>query len=213
MGFVKAILAVEKDLPIICQFNPSEYDVSNGVKYVDKTIPGSQSTIHQFVSGESPTLTLSLLFDTYIPPSIDVPVEGGIDVTLLTRRVIELTHIKGSLHRPPIVTFLWGTVTFRGIVTSVKQKFTLFLASGIPVRAKLDVTFKAAEDSTILSMLSPLESPDRTKYRVMKQGEHLWNYANEEYGSPSMWRVIAKENGIMNPLDVEAGQHLKLPSI
>ena len=213
MGFVKAVLIVEKGLPIVCQFNPSEYDVSNSVKYASKTTPGGRTTIHQFVAGESPTLTLSLMFDTYIPPSIDVPVEGGIDVTLLTRQVVALTHIKGTLHRPPIVTFMWGTVTFRGIVTDVKQKFTMFLTSGIPVRAKLDVTFKAVGDNQILSMLSPLESPDRTKYRVLKQGEYLWNYANEEYGSPSMWRVIAKENGIMNPLDVEPGMHLKLPSI
>ena len=213
MGFVKAMLLVEAGLPIICQFNPSEYNVSNSAKYASKTIPGGRSTIHQFVSGESPTLTLSLLFDTYIPPSIDAPTEGGTDVTLLTRRVVGLTHIHGILHRPPIVTFIWGSVTFRGIVTDVKQRFSMFLTSGVPVRAKLDVTFKAVGDDLILSMLSPLESPDRTKYRVIKQGEYLWNYANEEYSSPSMWRVIAKENGIMNPLDVEPGMHLKLPSI
>ncbi len=213
MGFVKAILDVEKGVPIICQFNPSEYDVSNSVKYAEKTIPGGRSTIHQFISGDSPTLTMTLLFDTYVPPSVDVPIEGGIDVSLLTRQVISLTHIKGTLHRPPIVTFLWGTVSFRGIVTDVKQKFTMFLTSGIPVRAKLDVTFKSIPQEGILSMLSPLESPDRTKYRILKEGEYLWNYANEEYASPSMWRVIAKENGIMNPLDVKPGQVLKLPAL
>ena len=213
MGFVKAILTVEKGLPIVCQFNPSEYSVSNSVKYAEKTIPGGRTTIQQFISGASPTLTLSLTFDTYIPPTIDNPLEGGLDVSLLTRQVVDLTHIKGTLHRPPIVTFLWGTISFQGIVTDVKQKFTMFLSSGIPVRAKLDVTFKSVGKENLLSMLSPLESPDRTKYRVLKEGEYLWNYANEEYSSPGMWRVIAKENGIMNPLDVEVGQVLKLPAL
>lgn len=213
MAFVKAILMVESGSSIVCQFNPVDYDVSNSVRYAEKTVPGGRGAISQFMSGESPTLTMSLLFDTYIPPSVDTPVDGGMDVSLLTSRVVSLTHITGSLHRPPIVTFSWGTITFRGIVTDVKQKFTMFLPSGIPVRAKLDVTFKAASDNEMLSRLSPLESPDRTKYRVMKEGEYLWNYANEEYDSPDMWRVIAKENGIMNPLDAGPGQMLKLPPL
>ena len=213
MGFTKAILNVESGIPIICQINPSDYEVTNSVKYAEQMVPGLQGSISQFVAGESPTLTLSLLFDTYIPKTVEVPIEWGTDVSLLTRRVVDLTHIKGSLHRPPIVTFLWGTVTFRGIVTNVKQKFTLFLPSGIPVRAKVDVTFKAVSDDEFLSKLSPLESPDRTKYHVVKEGDYLWNYANQEYGSPDMWRVIAKENGIMDPLEIEAGQILKFPAI
>lgn len=213
MGFVKAILVVEDGLPIACQFNPSEYQVSNSVKYSEKTIPGTQASIQQFISGENPTLTMSLLFDTYIPPSIYVPVESGVDVSLLTRQVVSLTHIKGSLHRPPKVTFVWGSVTFQGIVTSVTQKFTMFLPSGIPVRATLDVTFKSVTDRQLLGMFAPLESPDRTKYRVVKEGEYLWNYAWEEYDSPGMWRVIAEANGIKDPLDIRPGQIIKLPAL
>ena len=87
------------------------------------------------------------------------------------------------------------------------------LPSGVPVRATLDVTFKASSDSDSLSRQSPLESPDRTKYRIFKEGEYLWNYANEEYGSPGMWREIAKANGIMDPLNVRPGQVLKLPAL
>lgn len=213
MGFKKAVLNVESGIQITCQINPSDYEVTNSVKYAEQMVPGLQGSISQFVAGESPTLTLSLLFDTYIPKTVDVPIESGTDVSLLTEKVVDLTHIKGSLHRPPIVTFLWGTVTFRGIVTNVKQKFTLFLPSGIPVRAKVDVTFKAVSDDEFLSKQSPLESPDRTKYHVVKEGDYLWNYANQEYGSPDMWRVIAKENGIMDPLEIEAGQILKFPAI
>lgn len=213
MGFVKAILKVEKGIPIVCQFNPSEYQIADSAKYSEKTVPGGHSTISQFISGTSSALTLTLTFDTYIPPTIENPNEGGIDVSILTQQIVELTRIKGTLHRPPIVTFLWGTVTFQGIITEVKQKFTMFLSSGIPVRAKLDVTFKSVEQESLLKRISPLESPDRTKYRIFKEGEYLWNYAKEEYESPQMWRVIAKANGIMNPLEIEAGQVLKLPAL
>jgi len=212
MALKKATLSVEKGGKINCQFNPTDYDISNSAKYADKTIPGGRSTISQFISGESPTLSVTLLFDTYIPPSIDNPKEDGSDVSLLTRKVVELTQIKGNLHRPPIVTFSWGSLSFEGIVTEVKQKFTMFLPSGVPVRAKLDLIFRAIQKEGE-NRTSPFESPDRTKYRRMKEGEFLWNYADEEYGSPDMWRVIAKENGIMNPLDTVPGLMLKLPAL
>lgn len=212
MGFIKALLLVENGLPIVVQYNPKDYEVSNEVKYAEKGIPGQEGTIKQFVSGESPTLTISLMFDTYIPPSIDIPFGTGVDVTLLTRQIVSLTHIKGSLHRPPLVTFVWGTVIFQGIVANIKQQFTMFLSTGIPVRAKLDVTFKAVSQNGLIRLLHPLESPDRTKFRTVKEGEYLWNYALEEYGDAEMWRVIAKENGIMNPLDITPGQVIKLPA-
>lgn len=210
MAFEKAVLEVEKGSKIRCQFNPTEYDVTNTAKYTEKTIPGGRGTISQFISGDSPTLSLSLMFDTYIPPTLDDPSESGSDVSLLTQKVVQLTKIKGTLHRPPIVTFVWGSLSFRGIVTEVKQKFTMFLPSGIPVRAKLDLTFREAPTEGA-GRESPLESPDRTKYRRIKEGEYLWNYAQEEYGSPGMWRIIASENNILNPLDVEPGQTLKFP--
>lgn len=214
MGFVKAMLMVEgQSLPIIVQFNPKEYDVSNGVKYAEKSIPGQESSILQFVAGETPTLNMTLLFDTYVPPTMEVPVEMGVDVTLLTRQIIKLTHIKGTLHRPPMVTFIWGSVTFKGVVTNVKQQFTMFLSVGIPVRAKLDVTFKSVNQTDFLRLLAPLESPDRTKFRTVKEGDQLWNFAQEEYGSADMWRVIAKANDIQNPLDLHPGQIIKLPAL
>ena len=50
MGFVKAQLLVESGVPIIVQFNPKEYNVTNGVKYAEKSIPGQESSILQFVA-------------------------------------------------------------------------------------------------------------------------------------------------------------------
>lgn len=213
MGLNKAMLAVESGSMIVVQFNPNEYSVNNSVKYAERTIPGSDSIINQFISGESATLTLNLLFDTYEPPTILKPFESGTDVTAKTKKIIELTHIKGSLHRPPIVTFIWGNISFRGIITSVKQDFKMFLPSGIPVRANLEVTFKAVQDNLLSRKKSPLESPDRTKFKTVCEGEFLWNYSHEEYGTPDKWRVIAKANGIMNPLDIYPGQVLKIPAL
>ena len=208
----KAIIKTETGKEIPVQFNPSEYQISNGVQYSEKTAPGFDGAISQFVSGSNATLTLTLYFDTYVPPSLQQP-ESGTDVTKLTKRIVSLTHIDGTLHRPPRIVFAWGSIHFPGMITDVKESYTMFLSDGMPVRAKLDVTIKEFFDISIEKRKSPFESPDRTKYRRVKQGEQLWNYAYEEYGNPNEWRRIAKENRLKHPMEIRSGQLLRIPAV
>ncbi|HHV12881.1 MAG TPA: LysM peptidoglycan-binding domain-containing protein [Clostridiales bacterium] len=213
MGLVKAKLILEDNTNIEVQFNPAEYNISEGANYADKNVPGLDGPITQYISGTAQTLNMTLIFDTYEPPEVLKLSESGTDVTKKTQKIVELTYIKGDLHRPPVVTFSWSSLSFKGVITDVKQSFTMFLSDGMPVRAKLDVTFKSVFDITKAKRKSPFESPDRTKFRTVHEGEQLWNFAYKEYGSAKMWRVIAKENGIMNPLDISPGQIIKLPAI
>ncbi len=83
----------------------------------------------------------------------------------------------------------------------------------MPVRAKVSLTFKSLISPKDTRRKSPFESPDRSKYRTIRQGIGLWDIANMEYGDANMWKVIAKENGILNPLDVRPGQVVKLPAL
>lgn len=194
-------------------FNPSEYNLLNSIQYVEKKVPGLDGPIGQYVAGNSTTLNVTFIFDTYTPPTLENPQEGGTDVTEYTKKIAGLTRIDGTLHRVPQVTFSWGSIHFMGIITEVKENYTMFLADGKPVRAKVDVTFKSLYDISTGKKSSPFESPDRTKVRVVLQGEALWSIAAEEYGDPEAWKVIAKENAILNPLDIVPGQKLKLPPL
>ena len=228
MALEKAKLTVEREgssetFPV--QFNPAEYNISESVNYAEKNVPGTAGPITQFVSGASATLSLSLTFDTFDTPENGVresqqngdltsqKAHTPTDVSKLTRRVAELVAIDGSLHRPPMVTFAWGSLSFQGVVTDIKQTYTMFMPSGMPVRARVELTLKSVTDLTAAKRKRPFESPDRTKYRTVHQGEHLWNFAVQEYGDAELWRVIAKENGLMNPLDLEPGQVIKLPAL
>jgi nucleoid-associated protein YgaU len=59
----------------------------------------------------------------------------------------------------------------------------------------------------------PRQSADRTKQKILKQGEHLWILASDEYEDPGMWRAIAKANGIANPRRLEAGKKMIIPRL
>lgn len=228
MALEKAKLLVETEGgedTITVQFNPAEYNLSESVNYADKTIPGFPGPITQFVAGQATTLNLSLIFDTFDTPENGVrPVQASAgvtdmepptptDVSKLTRKVTGLVNIVGGLHRPPTVTFNWGSLAFKGVVTDVKQTYTMFLPDGLPVRARVELTLKSVTDVANAKKEAPFESPDRTKFRTVHEGEQLWNFAAQEYGDPELWRVIAKENGLMNPLDLRPGQVIKLPAL
>lgn len=228
MALEKAKLIIEQESgskTLSVQFNPAEYSLSESVNYAEKNIPGFPGPLLQFVSGAATTLSLSLTFDTFDTPESGVrPVQTGVEVTemkahtptdvsLLTRQVMKLVAISGPLHRPPSVTFAWGGLSFKGVVTDVKQNFTMFMPDGMPVRARMELNLKALPNVEGSKKESPLESPDRSKYRTVHQGEQLWNFAAQEYGDAELWRVIARENGLMNPLELRPGQIIKLPAL
>lgn len=201
-----------KSTKIKVMFNPESYQLSYGASYSEKKIPGLDGPVGQYISGESTTLDLTLYFDTYVPATLLKP-EGGKNVTAETKKLSKLLNIDGKLHRPPTVKFHWGTLQFKGIVTSVKETYTMFLSNGTPVRAKADISFKSLLDVSTCKRQAPFESPDRTKVRIIHEKEQLWSYAWEEYGDAEKWREIAVANGIMNPLFIEPGTVIKLPAL
>ncbi len=209
----KAKLEIEGGDSFYVQFNPAEYSLDSSIQYSEKNVPGLDGPIGQYIAGNSTTLNMSLYFDTYSPPTLTQPTEGGTDVTEYTKKISKLMLIDGQLHRVPQVTFSWGSLQFSGIILNVKETYTMFLSDGMPVRARVDLTFKSVFDLTTGKRSYPLESPDRTKIRTVLQGESLWSIAAEEYGQPEHWRIIAKENGILNPLQVAPGRMLRLPPL
>lgn len=211
MGYERAILVPEGgNQEIKVQFNPAEYNLSRSTSYAEKKILGMDDPFTQYIAGESETLKITLMFDTYIPPGETRAEESGSDVRIQTEKVAQMMAIDPKKHRPPKVTFRYGSLIFAGVITELNQTFTMFLANGMPVRAKLEVTFRSlGKENTHV----PLESPDRTKCRTIHEGQSLWGLAYEEYGDPEKWKEIARENHITDPLRIKVGQILRLPAL
>ncbi|MBM7568286.1 LysM peptidoglycan-binding domain-containing protein [Paenibacillus sacheonensis] len=185
-------------------FNPSEYELDSSNQYSWKTIPGLSQPIPHFVSGEATTLTMDLFFDSY---------EAQTDVRKHTMKIVGLLDVDKDLHAPPLCKFVWGSLQFKGVVEKVAQKYTMFLDSGIPVRATLAVTFREVQSVKEQYKNIPRQSADRTKQRTIKQGDQLWQIAAEEYEDPGLWREIARANGIVNLKQLEPGSVIKIPRL
>lgn len=207
LSLTKAKILVDKGTrkeEIDVMFNPTEYDHNLSNKYSWQVVPGLSMPIGQFVSGETSNLSMEFFFDTS---------EAATDVRSYTSKISELLNVDKDLHAPPVCRFVWGSIDFKGVVISVNQKFTMFLDTGIPVRAKLKVTFHSWQTKKEQLKGIPRQSADRTKQKLLKQGEQLWLMAASEYEDPGLWREIARANGIDNPLKLDPGRRITVPRL
>jgi hypothetical protein len=198
-------------------FNPERYSVNKGVQIAEIGIPGLDSPVLQFVRGQNEKITLELFFDT----TEFGMVENCKDVRLETGKIYNLLKIDGDTHAPPRCKLRWGDggqlfsfgspLDPRCVLESLTEEFNLFSPSGVPLRAKLNVTFR--EYKTIEEQIAenPPQSADRTKVRTVQQGETLSFIAWKEYQDTSQWRLIAEANDLPNPRLLNPGDSLIIP--
>ncbi len=171
--------------PISVMFNPNEYTVSFEAKYT------GENDKKQFLIAETPEFKVSLFYDTY---------EKRKDVRLETLKLTSLLDPKvsgKSTRKPTVCLFVWGGFTYRGVLSKIEQKFTMFLENGTPVRSLMDVTFISDEPDKKVELAKGMEAC--RKLWIVKSGDRLDLIANEALKDPLKWKTIAEANNIVNP--------------
>ncbi len=192
-------------------FNPNQVSVQKSVNWRSVPRTQSDSTGAQFTHGDPATLSMDLFFDTYgIVPIVDVRV--------FTRQIFNLTTVEkhGDLHRPPLCQLQWGLFNFENsqwVLQSLNQRFSLFHATGVPLRATLSCTFRQWRSGKTEAALLDRKSADVAKTHTVERGETLSAIAADEYRDPTLWRAIADANRIDNPRQLVAGQVLIIPAL
>ena len=83
--------------------------------------------------------------------------------------------------------------------------------TGVPLRAKLSVSFREAWTIEQQLQVTPRHSSDRTTLHRVLRGETLSHIAAEQYNDPTQWRAIADQNQLANPRLLTPGQVLTIP--
>ncbi len=210
--------AVVGSTGIPCLFNPSDFTINRQINYVQHKVPGLDRPVLQFISGEAETMSFSLLFDTYsggvgtaqasVLASTMAVDALKVDVRTFTEPLMKLAAVDSDTHAPNLVEFVWGSISFKGYIQSISQRFTMFNMFGTPVRATVEISLISdKKDNNIRN------SPDRTKSRTVTEGDRLYNFAYAEYGDCGEWRRIADANDIINPRRLTSGEHIVIPPI
>jgi Contractile injection system tube protein len=217
--------APQPDNKIELTYNPAELSFEKGVQLAEIAIPGLNAPLQQFVRGQAEKLTVELFFDT----TEKGMGAGARSVTEETDRIYALARIEPSGHAPPPVTFIWGKSVpglglplgsggqrregFKGVVESVRHRFTLFSPQGVPLRAIVNLTLREfAPLQEQLSRGNP-SSPDRTHLHVLSEREQLFSVAARYYARANQWRAVAEANAIDDPRRLVAGRLLEVPAI
>jgi len=218
MGLAKLTIIREDGKQIKALYNPERYSVTKGVQFAEIGIPGLDSPVLQFVRGQNEKVKLELFFDT----TEQGMVENVKDVRDLTSKVYDLLRVETKTHAPPRFRVEWGSsksLFGQGVhgsplcvMESVTEEVTLFSPSGVPLRAKLNVTIREAPTVKMDFKESPRESSDRTKRRTVVRGQRITDVAGIEYGDPGDWRPIAEASGLDNPRFLSPGTILRIPS-
>ena len=203
---------IGEDIEVL--FNPAQYSLSDSPRYSRSRSVGSKASSSMYQGGNATTLDMELFFDT--GPVMNASGKNNktaTDVSDKVREFQELVNVKGEMHSPPIVKFIWGSLSFKGIVTRLTSTFTKFTANGMPIQAKLSLSLRAYREQENEKRKSPFESPDRTKCRTIREDYSIWDMAKNEYGDMAKWKVIARANDISNPLEVLPGTIVKIPAL
>jgi nucleoid-associated protein YgaU len=191
-------------------FNPEEYTVNRDLTYAQMAVPGLSAPVVQFVHGNAQTLEMELLVDSY---ETNDQVAAGSDVRVLTQKVVSLMDIAPTLHAPPPLIFSWGSLTFTCVLQKCSQRFVLFRADGVPVRARLQMTFSEFRNVEMEAREIKRETADYTKTHLVLEGETLPSIAFKVYGDAERWRPIALRSGIDDPSSLVIGQRLAGPRL
>ncbi len=203
---------VNSDLKVNCMFNPFEYTLTKSNSYKEsEATKGASAPKAEFSKGGPQTLQVALFFDTY---------DGGGNVRTETDKLWKMMAVKKKENKkpdekdsPPMVAFTWASFYFVAYITNMKQTFTLFTHEGIPVRAKVDITFtQYIDEADVWPGQNPTSGggPINRLWRVVG-GERIDLIAAQVYGDATKWRLIAEHNQLVDPLALRPGQLLAIP--
>ena len=190
-------------------FNPYEYTIKKTNSWNNKSVTGLNLPLVTFEKGGAETVDLTLHFDTQANKT---------DVRAYTQPLWKMMMINeaGKSQRtgkgePPPVTFEWGKLTFKAVILSMSEKFSVFTATGIPVRSTVDISLQQYLDEANVppQILGAAAAEQKAKALKVVQGDRLDHIAASS-GGASNYRQIAADNNINNPLKVPSGTTLKV---
>lgn len=192
-------------------FNPDEYAIERTNNFAQMAVPGLRGPLLQFVAGNMQTLDMELLVDSYEAHTGGT--EAGGDVRELTRRITDLMNIDASTHAPPVLLFTWGSLSFTCVLARASQRFIMFRPDGVPLRARLQVSFNEFINAETEAKETKRETADYTREHVVLEGETLSGIAGTIYRDPARWRPIAIVNRIDRPAALVPGMRLAVPQL
>lgn len=204
------ITGVKTGDAIELMLNPSSYTHGYQLCYNEKAGLGEASPEPKYTRSRAEAVN----FDIVIDGTGVVPVEKNVDVkTRINQLNATVYKYDGNNHQPNTVQLLWGSLLFYGRLKSMSAAYSLFKASGEPLRAKIQLGFVGYVSSTEAALKANKSSPDLTHIVDVKAGDSLPLLCFRIYKNSAYYLEVAKKNGITNFRNLKPGTRLHFPPL
>ena len=198
--------------PFFALINPETYSHRYKIDFYDTQAPGTSGLSLRFNKMPPEEFNFDFLFDgtgviQSIFPSM-IPVNEQLE---LFRH--QLLQYQGDIHRPYYLKIHWGTLLFKGVLTSLDIEFKLFSPDGTPLRAIAKCAFKGSIEETLRLAIENRMSPDITHKRIIKQGDKLALMTQKIYNDQQYYMDVAKFNKLDGFRKTNPGTELFFPPI
>ena len=197
-------VSIENGEPIRVLFNPTELTIATNILYPEISVPGLRNPLLQFVRGSARTLAVEVFLDQS---------NSGESLLEKLTELRSFVTINSELHAPPVCQFAWGDTSFIGVMSEFSEKFQMFDKEGRILRARVTIKMLAYDPANKQYTEINQQSPDRTKTRAIRLGDRYDLIAQEEYGDPTLWKVIAAANGDDRPRLLAPGRVIEVPPL
>ncbi|OEF97115.1 CIS tube protein [Desulfuribacillus alkaliarsenatis] len=123
------------------QFNPNKLSITDGVNYSETVTMGWKSPrkipSSQYRNHNARELKVELLFDTYTSMYIE-----SLKKDVKKEYIDKFIKLIEGTDKPPVITFSWGSIQFKGLITAMSYTYTMFTKDGKPVRATMSLSIK-----------------------------------------------------------------------
>ena len=188
--------------------NPASYTYNYSLVYDEQQGSGTSSANLRFQGVKPIEISFDFIFDGtgVLANAPDKSVDDQVE---------EFQHLvlqyEGDIHRPKYIKLIWGTLLFKGVLTSLKLEYKLFDNEGKPLRAVATAAFKGSVDDDLRVAQENAQSPDLTHVLEVKPKESLPLMTYRIYKDVVPHIEIAEINDLNSIRGLKEGSTLNFP--
>lgn len=191
--------------------NPETYTTRHKIEFCDTQAPGRSMPVLKFNKIPAQEINLDFLFDS---TGVITPADKSKTVTdQLNEFRKRVLLYQGEIHRPFYLKIFWGTLLFKGVLTSLDIEYKLFNTDGAPLRAIAKCGFKGTIDEELVLRLENKSSPDVTHERILKESDRLDLITKLIYDDAQYIIQVAASNRLDGFRKIKPGTKIYFPSL
>jgi nucleoid-associated protein YgaU len=203
--------------------NPASYTQQLSIAYSKEADPdaqcgnqkpqGQMAVESRFASINAEKVSFELVLDGTGVVKKDDSSVPDVKAEIETLKDIVYRYV-GDKHEPSVVKLSWGELhPFYGRMESMSVDFTLFKPSGLPLRARVKLSFVSFMTQVEAALRANRSSPDLSHLVEVRDGDTLPLLCQRIYNDCSRYLEVARENKLANFRRLEPGTWLRFPPL